>query len=113
MKFVVVCALALAVMLGAWISASARAEDYVKVEIKRRFMFHIGSVGYGLTSVNSGGEHYDLDLTRPAGKALTEKRLKEMDGEIVIVQGRLVLKRGAFPSVEVTKLTLVPPKADK
>ena len=113
MKFVIVSALALAMMLGAWISGSARAEDYFKVEIKGRFNAY-GGLGQGFQPVIvSGGAEYQLDLPPRPGKEFGEKRLKEMNNEIVIIQGTLILQPGFNPRVAMTKITVVPAKAEK
>lgn len=114
MKCIVVSALAVAVTLAGWSPGSAKDEDYVKVEIKGRFDLYGSIPGNVYPIVVSDKQTFVLDLTSPAGKAISEKQLKELDNNFVIVQGKLVLNPGgANPSVEVTKLTLVPVKSGK
>lgn len=115
MKCIVVSALAVAVTLAGWTPGSAGAEEeYVKVEIRGILRLYKPPAP-SWDRVVLRREEFHLDLTRVTGKSISEKQLKELDNEFVIVKGRLVLHRdpGLRVVVEVTKISLAPVKKDK
>ncbi len=115
MKCIAVSALAVAVTLAGWTPGVAKDEEYVKVEIKGRFKLCRLNPGRIDPAVVSNGHEYLLDFSRPAGKAISEKRLKELNDEFVIVEGHLVLHRDPnfWIGVAVSKISLAPMKKDK
>jgi hypothetical protein len=95
-----------AVVLGLLVAVPAvRADDegYVKVEIKGRF--RIPREGYRPV-IDVNRETYELELKKLPGGPLTDKQLKEMNGESVIVEGTLRLERNERPRVLVTKIAV-------
>ena len=107
MKFNVVSALAIALMIGAWVPSTVNAdeESYFKVEIKGIFRACNSMPGVFLPAVNVAGETYSLDLKTAKAKLPDEKQLRKLDQETVIVYGRLILEPGRPPVILVTNLT--------
>jgi hypothetical protein len=82
-------------------------EEYVKVELKGRLQVIVKGGPPGLPlSVWSKRQQYALDVKDMPGGPPTEKQLKEWDGEVVIVEGRLELQRDALPRVHATRVFL-------
>lgn len=75
-------------------------EDYVKVEIKGTFNLP----GVRGPRIETKRQDFQLDLQDVVGGPPTEKQLKEWDGKVMIVQGRLELQRDARPLVHVTRM---------
>jgi hypothetical protein len=105
MKSIAVSLLAIAVTLVGWGSSPVRAEEYVKVEMKGRLRLYNSVPGVISPAVDVDQQPYELDVSRFAAKLPTEKQLKEMDNEVVVVHGNLVL-RDKRPWIEVTKIAV-------
>src|SRR5439155_8066976 len=107
----IVTALAVGLLLAADVpkGGTARAEEsYAKVELKGQFG-RDGVPGHLRPVVRVGEDTYELDMRR--GKAApTEKELKRLDGEMVIVLGDLWLGRDRRLHVRVRQITVVQEK---
>jgi hypothetical protein len=85
--------------------AGADDERYVKVEIKGVLQL-AQRPGPGVPlGVTVGGQVYELDV-KSMPVPPTDKQLKEFDSQLVVVYGRLELRRNAHPLVHVTQIEL-------
>lgn len=121
MRWTLVAALACVLLGGATPRAIIAQDSYVKIEIKG--VLNASNLSYGGPFVSAESLHYTLGpkpVTKP-GMTHVEiqqaekreldrlnKRLKSLDGEVVIVRGGLTLEKGASPRITVNSIRVVP-----